>query len=183
MKDHGSPTFTEKQTLLKTSRTAVSPSRTCVCSKVGERNTELREALEHQTGRQVPCIPALANRRAAGSRHVEKRARVCGVDAVLLRLREATNMVVLAHFGPIPIPHSRVELSMDEPHFRWIREHGALHIPDVREQDDFPTLGNAGNWPTLLLVPLRQRGNLSRMWPSHEVRPSPRRRSNSSKLS
>ena len=44
-------------------------------------------------------------------------------------------MVSRAHFGPIPI--GRVEISIDEPQFRWMREHGTLHIPDVRAQNDF----------------------------------------------
>ena len=48
-------------------------------------------------------------------------------------------MVSRAHFGPVPI--GRVEISIDEPQFRWMREHGTLHVPDVREQNDFPMLG------------------------------------------
>src|SRR5207247_591219 len=63
-----------------------------------------------------------------------------------------------AHFGSIPIV--RVEISIDEPQFRWIREHGTLHIPDVRAQNDFPMLGSAGGWRTLLVVPLRQHGEI-----------------------
>ena len=50
-------------------------------------------------------------------------------------------MVPRAHFGPIPI--GRVEISIDEPQYRWMREHGTLHIPDVRAQNDFPMLGSA----------------------------------------
>src|SRR5215471_6069335 len=69
-------------------------------------------------------------------------------------------MVVRAHFGPIPIPISRVEISIDEPWYRWMREHGALHVPDVRVQNDFPTLGSLGGWHTFLGVPLRQHGAL-----------------------
>ena len=49
---------------------------------------------------------------------------------------------------------------MDEPQFRWMREHGTLHIPDARAQNDFPTWGLAGGWRTFLLVPLRQQGEL-----------------------
>ena len=37
---------------------------------------------------------------------------------------------------------ARVEISIDEPQIRWIREHGTLHIPDVRAQNDFPMLGS-----------------------------------------
>ncbi len=42
-------------------------------------------------------------------------------------------------------------MSIDEPRFRWIREHGTLHIPDVRAQNEFPELGSlpdfAASWP------------------------------------
>ena len=65
-------------------------------------------------------------------------------------------MVSRAHFGPIPI--RRVEISIDEPHFRWMREHGTLHVPDVRAQNDFPTLGSVSGFRTFLAVPLRQQG-------------------------
>ena len=41
-----------------------------------------------------------------------------------------------------------------------MREHGTLHIPDVRAQNDFPTLGSVGGWRTFLAVPLRQQGEL-----------------------
>ena len=44
--------------------------------------------------------------------------------------------------------------------FRWIREHGTLHVPDVREQSDVPTRGVIGNWRTFLAAPLRQQGEL-----------------------
>ncbi len=89
---------------------------------------------------------------------VESAARVCGIDDVMLRLREGNAMVPRAHFGSIPI--GRVEISIDEPQFRWMREHGTLHIPDVRAQNDFPTLGSVGDLRTYLAVPLRQQGEL-----------------------
>ncbi len=41
-----------------------------------------------------------------------------------------------------------------------MREHGALHVPDVRAQNDFPTLGSVGDWRTFLAAPLRQQGEL-----------------------
>ena len=63
---------------------------------------------------------------------------------------------VSAHYGPIPI--GRVEVSIDVPHFRWLREHGTLHIPDTRALNDFPLLGAAVGWRTWLVVPLRQQG-------------------------
>src|ERR1051325_2409821 len=60
---------------------------------------------------------------------VESAARVCGIDDVLLRLHEGNNAIPRAHFGAIPI--GRVEISIDEPQYRLIREHGTLHIEDV----------------------------------------------------
>ena len=60
----------------------------------------------------------------------------------------------------VPYPSRRVEISIDEPQYRWMREHGTLHIPDVRAQNDFPMLGSVGDWRTFLAVPLRQQGEL-----------------------
>ena len=59
-------------------------------------------------------------------------------------------MVPRAHFGPVPI--GRVEISIDEPQHRWISEHGTLHIPDVRAQNDIHIDGFrrqtcAPSWP------------------------------------
>ena len=67
-------------------------------------------------------------------------------------------MVARAHFGAIAI--ARAEISIDEPLYRWMREHGTLQIPDVREQNDFPMLGAVGNLCTFLAAPLRQQGEL-----------------------
>src|SRR5215510_7556882 len=67
--------------------------------------------------------------------------------------------VVQAHFGPVSITSGREALSIERPQYRWIREHGTLHIPDVRNQSDFP-LGAAGNYHTYLSAPLRQRGEI-----------------------
>src|SRR5262249_38663986 len=62
-----------------------------------------------------------------------------------------------AHIGPIP--QRREEISIDTPQFRWMREHGALHVPDVDTQrNDFPTLGRISR--TILIVPLRQQGEI-----------------------
>src|SRR5262249_54403183 len=35
-----------------------------------------------------------------------------------------------------------------------------LHVPDVRAQNDFPTLGSATDTHTFLFIPLRQKGEL-----------------------
>ena len=156
--------FTEKQiALLRPSPIRPSsPSRTSgLFKEIQERNAELREALEHQTA--TAEVLGIISRSPTDVQPVldaivESAARVCGIDDVVLRLREGNIMVPRAHFGPIPI--GRVEISIDEPQYRWMREHGTLHIPDVRAQNDFPMVGSAGDSRTFLVVPLRQQGEL-----------------------
>ena len=86
---------------------------------------------------------------------VESAARVCGIDDVVLRLREGDTLVSRAHFGPIAVAF--VERSIDRPHFRWMRDHGTLHVPDVRAQTDFPTFGSIAGFYTYLAVPLQHK--------------------------
>ena len=107
-----------------------------------ERNTELREALEHQTATSE--VLGIISRSPTDVQPVldaivESAAKVCGIDDVMLRLPEGNVIVPRAHFGPIPI--NRVEINIDEPFFRWMCEHGTLHIPDVRSADRFPNGG------------------------------------------
>ena len=45
--------------------------------------------------------------------------------------------------------------------YRWVREHGTLHVPDVHAaQNDFPMLGTGGGFRTFLAAPLRHQGEL-----------------------
>src|SRR5262245_14281232 len=125
------------------------------------RNAELREALEHQTATSE--VLGIISRSPTDVQPVldaivESAAQVCGIDDVVLRLREGNSLVWRAHFGPMPI--TRLEVSTDEPQFRWIREYGTLHVPDAREQNDFPTLGAISGTRTFLFAPLRQQGEL-----------------------
>ena len=121
-------------------------------------NAELREALEHQTA--TAEVLSIISRSPTDVQPVldaivESAACVCGIDDVVLRLHEGNVTIPRAHFGPIPI--HRVEISIDEPRFRWMREHGTLHVPDVRDRNELQ-LGRTGRWRTLLAVPLRQQG-------------------------
>jgi len=120
---------------------------------------QLAEALEHQTA--TAEVLGIISRSPTDVQPVldaivESAAKVCGIDDVVLRLVEGDAMIPRAHVGSIPL--GRVEISIDEPQIRSLREHGTLQIPDVRAaHNDFPTLASVG-WRTWLGVPLRQQG-------------------------
>src|SRR4029453_6154243 len=125
-----------------------------------ERNAQLRETLEYQTA--TAEVLGIISRSPTDVQPVldaivESAARVCGIDDVVLRLREGNTMVVRAHIGPIPLPIGREEISIDEPRYRRIFERGPPHIPDLREQNDFQEISGARPF---LIVPLRQQGEL-----------------------
>ena len=158
--------FSDKQIkLLETfaAQSVIAIENVRLFKEIQERNAELREALEHQTA--TAEVLGIISRSPTDVQPVldaivASAARVCQVDDVTLRLHEGNTMIRRAHVGPIPIPIDRVEISIDEPQVRWIREHGTLHVPDVRAQNDFPMFVSAGVACTYLIVPLRQPGEL-----------------------
>ena len=155
--------FTERQMeLVKTfaDQAVIAIENVRLFKEIQERNTELREALEHQTATSE--VLSIISRSPTDVQPVldaivESAARVCSIDDMDLRLRDGNTMVPRAHFGSIPI--GRIEISIDEPQNQWMREQAPSIFPTSVSRT-ISHLGRVSGSRTFLAVPLRQHGEL-----------------------
>ena len=179
--------FSERQvSLLRTfaDQAVVAIENVRLFKELQERNAELREALEHQTATSE--VLGIISRSPTDVQPVldaivESAARVCGIDDVVLRLREGNVWFRKLILAPFPFARSKSVLMSHRT--AGCSEHGTLHIPDVREQNEFPMFGSPAAARTYLLVPLRQQGELvgALTRAASRFAPSLRRRSSCSK--
>ena len=156
--------FTEKQiALLKTfaDQAVIAIENVRLFKEIQERNAELREALEHQTA--TAEVLGIISRSPTDVQPVldaivESAARVCGVDDVVLRLREGDVMVPRAHFGIMAV--TRPKPALMSRSFAGCVSMARFTFQTSSSRTISQPLGPSAGLAPILLVPLRQQGEL-----------------------
>ena len=158
--------FTDKQiALLKTfaDQAVIAIENVRLFKEVQQRNTELREALEHQTA--TAEVLGIISRSPTDVQPVldaivESAARVCGIDDVVLRLRAGNDLDFAGSFRFHA--HWTASRSVLMSHsIAGCASMALLHIPDVRRTERysngrFRPVAGVPSCP----LPLRQQGEL-----------------------
>ena len=158
--------FTERQIkLVETfaAQAVIAIENVRLFKEIQERNAELREALEHQTA--TAEVLGIISRSPTDVQPVldaivESAARVCGIDDVLLRLREGNVMVPRAHFGPLPMAAAR-SVSMSHSSVGYASMARFTFLTSARRMISRWSVP-ADDSRTFLSAPLRQQGGIHR---------------------
>ena len=128
--------------------------------EIQERNAELREALEHQTA--TAEVLGIISRSPTDVQPVldaivESAARVCGIDDVVLRLREGDRWLRGLILVPYPIADAPRSVLMNHD-FAGCASMARSTFPTLSEQNDFPMLGSSAGRARFYSFPFVSRG-------------------------
>ena len=155
--------FTERQIkLLETfaHQAVIAIENVRLFKEIGERNAELREALEHQTA--TAEVLGIISRSPTDVQPVldaivESAAKVCGIDDVGLRLREGNTGSAGSFWSRTG---RRVEIGIDEPHPAGFGSMARFTFPMSRVQNEFQWWDPAATHARIYSFPFVSKGKL-----------------------